>query len=447
MSYLEKKTGITNKIKSLPNYNTAGSYCFFSQCIQLNSLENDDFIRAVDLKKPYDECYKDLLNFAPLLGHEVKHWYDAHSTLWGLKLLRNIYTCYNDLYEAEQSGINTPLPHFNKQLTLYDKIAYIKLPEYYSTSNSNANNSRPWGYSYSAGIMFSKHGNPTDRNIFFTRFTNKRGELIARVPFSLCSLLESSAVAQELHSKVRIISAIEDPVSRQIEKNALSKKLVNELYDENLVEYSVVAHKISNSFNIVDPIESYSIATRITRLILNLTNETIFSLRAETMLPDSVNTLFTPYNNAIKHIDYGAVFSLLIDTLYFEFQRKGTQVSNDNLSELLDVIFTKYTESSLTQVFEKSKSELNSVCEPVPFSLNKEYIDPALQLGQHLHNKLGLIGEAFLDLDREMIPNFILGDGTFINKQGGSLESFESRYIELTKYFEYLEKFSNACIV
>ncbi|MBL0487291.1 hypothetical protein [Aeromonas caviae] len=447
MSYLEKKTGITNKIKSLPNYNTAGSYCFFSQCIQLDSLENEDFIKAVDLNKPYDECYKHLLKFAPLLGHEVKHWYDSHSTLWGLKLLRNIYACYNDLLEAEQRGISTPLHHFNKQLALYDSIAYIKLPEYYSTSYSHANTSIPWGYTYSTGIMFSKHGDPTDRNIFFTRFNNKSGELIARVPFSLCSLLESSAVAQELHSKVRIISFIEDPVTRKIEQNNLNKNLVREVYDENLVEYSVVAHKISNSFNIQDPLESYSIAARITRLILNLTSETIFSLRAESMLSDRFKVFFTPYNNAIKHMDYGAIFSLLIDTLYCEFQSRGRHVNNENLSELLDIIFTKHTGNTLTQVFEKSKLELESVCSPVPFRFNKEHIDSSLELGRQLHNKLGLIGDEFINLENEMIPSFILGDGTFINKQGDTAESFENRYFELTKYYDNLMKFSKACIV
>lgn len=66
MSYLERKTGKISRINSLPNYTAAGSYCFFSQCIQLNTLEYKDFLSFIDIKKPYDEAYKDILKFGPL---------------------------------------------------------------------------------------------------------------------------------------------------------------------------------------------------------------------------------------------------------------------------------------------------------------------------------------------------------------------------------------------
>ncbi|EKO3967580.1 hypothetical protein EI372_23290, partial [Vibrio fluvialis] len=121
--------------------------------------------------------------FGPLLNHEVKHWYDAHSTLWGLRFLSEIYYCRNELYEAELRGISIELPHFYRQLSLFDRVQYIKFPQYYSTTNPKANKSSPWKYEFSAGMIFSKYGKPTDRNLFFTRFTNKEGELIARVPF------------------------------------------------------------------------------------------------------------------------------------------------------------------------------------------------------------------------------------------------------------------------
>ena len=447
MNPLEQKIGKSKSIHSLPNYSVAGSYCFFSQCIFLNSVENSDLLKATNLELDVDENYEALLKFFPLLNHEAKHWYDAHSTLWGLKLLRSIYSCRSDLFEAEKSGIGTQLPNFYKQMELRDSIEYIKLPKYYSTKNAQANTVKPWRYDYSTGILFSKHGKQTDRPIFFTRFENYEGQLIARVPFTLCALLEASAVAQELNAKVRIISLITDPVSKKIESNNLLKDSINELYNENLVEYSVVVHKVANSFEIKDVIEAYNIAARMTRLILNLSNDVMALFDPEKLLSEKFLPFFDSYRCAIKYRDHGAIFSFLIDALYCKYQVMGIQVRNDNLEELLDKLFSSYIGLSLEDVFSKSIDEVEEVCSPVSFTLEKDHIDTCLKLGKGFHVKFGLVGSHFINLDNELIPEFTLGDGTFLSQTGGSEESFEKRYYELTGYYEHLENFSNACVV
>ena len=447
MSLLDRKVGRCKTIHSLPNYSAAGSYCFISQCIELNNVEQRDLISAVDISKTVDENYEAILKFAPLLNHEAKHWYDAHSTLWGLKLLRNIYSCRSDHYEAEQEGIGAQLPHYYKQIELLDSIEYIKFPEYYLTRNSKVNTIQPWKYDYSAGFLFSKYGKQSDRNIFFTRFSNAKGELIARVPFSLCALLEASAVAQELNAKVRVISLIEDPVAHKIENDKLLKITIEELYDENLVEYSIVAHKIANSFKITDAVEAYNIAARATRLILNLTDDVINLFNPELLLSKEFSVFFEPYKSAVKYIDYGAIFSLIIDSLFCEYQSKGVQVSNENLESLLDDLFIKKLGLTLSDIFAKSNDAINLVCSPVDFELEKEHIDKYLKIGKSLHNKFGLIGSHFINIDNELIPEFALGDGTFFSQQGGDQESFERRYFELTGYYDYLSDFSKACIV
>lgn len=447
MSYLKRKTGRESQINSLPNYTAAGSYCFFSQCIELNDLEIKDLLAFTDTSKSIDENHQAVLKFAPLLNHEVKHWYDAHSTLWGLRFLSDIYHCRNDLYEAEQSGIATELPHFYRQLELFDRVQYIKFPQYYSTVNQKVNTSAPWKYAYSAGIMFNKYGKPTDRNLFFTRFSNENGELIARVPFSLCSLLESSAVAQELNVKVRIIGMIEDPVSRKIENDKLLKETMADLYNENLVEYSVVAHKISNSFTISDAIEAYNIAAKLTRLILNLPDDIIMSLKPKDMLNPSFEYFITPYENALKYVDHGAIFSLLVDSLYSEYQLKGLQVTSDNIEQLLAETFKRHLNLTLLEVFESSKEEVKKICSPVSFALNKDHVDSLFEAGIKLHNDFGLIGSHFINLDENLVPDFVLGDGVFVSQQGENQDNFENRYYQLTGYFDYLSNFSKACIV
>lgn len=447
MNSLERKTGKSRSIHTLPNYSPAGSYCFFSQCIFINSLEKSDLPNAINFELDVDKNHESFLKFAPLLNHEVKHWYDAHSTLWGLKLLRNIYSCRSDLFEAEKSGIGTQLPHFYKQMELRDSIEYIKFPEYYTTRYSTANTVRPWKYDYSAGTLFSKHGKQTDRPIFFTRFKNYKGDLIARVPFSLCALLEASAVAQELNTKVRIISSISDLVSKKVATNKLFDDSMSELYDENLVEYSVVAHKVANTFKIEDAIEAYNIAARTTRLILNLPNNVIDLFDPEKLLSKNLLLFFDSYRCAVKYRDRGSLFSLLIDSLYCKYQSTGIQVGNENLDELLEDLFLCHVGLRLKDVFSKSVDEVEKICSPVDFTLEKNHIDAYLDLGKNLHTKFGLIGNHFINLNNELIPEFILGDNTFFSQEGGSLEAFEKRYYELTGYYEHLKSFSKACIV
>jgi hypothetical protein len=447
VSYLQKKIGRYSQINSLPNYTASGSYCFFSECIELNDLEEKDFFAFIDTSKSINENYQAILKFGPLLNHEVKHWYDAHSTLWGLRFLSEIYYCRNELYEAELRGISIELPHFYRQLSLFDRVQYIKFPQYYSTTNPKANKSSPWKYEFSAGMIFSKYGKPTDRNLFFTRFTNKEGELIARVPFSLCALLESSAVAQEINAKLRIIYMIDDPVSRKIERDKLLKDTMKELYDEKLVEYSVVAHKIANAFAISDAIEAYNIAAKLTRLILNLPDEIIISLKPKDMLHPKFENFITPYENALKYIDYGAIFSLFVDSLYTEYQAKGMQVTSSKLDQLLGNLFEKHLGLTLLEIFETSKNEVIKICTPVSFDLENEHINSVFESGIKLHNDFGLIGSHFINLDENLIPDFVLGDGFFVSQTGESQENFENRYFQLTGYFDYLSNFSKACIV
>jgi len=335
MNVLEKRDGRLRSAPSLPNYTTAGSYCFFSECVFLDKLEKKDYIAITEEPTIIDSQYENLKSFLPLLNHEVKHWYDAHSTLWGLKLIKDIYTCRDNYYAVQNGGIKAPVDQFDRQVALKDSIDYIKFPQYYSTTNSAVNSDGPWKYSYSAGRVFSKYGKQTDRPIFFTRFDNKKNESIARVPFSLCALLESSAVSQELTIKAGLISALSNPVSKKLEQDKLRAETIAELYDEKIVEYSVVAHKVANSFSLSNAIEAYSIAATITRLILNLTDEVIDMLNPRDLLSEKFSLFIPSYLAAIKYRDKGAIFSLIVDALYSQYQVKWREVNGSNISNYI----------------------------------------------------------------------------------------------------------------
>jgi hypothetical protein len=447
ISFLSKKLGREHKIKSMPNYSTAGSYCFLSQCIQFESLESKHLMDYIHLDFDSVDGYEAAKKVAPLLNHEVKHWYDAHSTLWGMKLLTEIYSCRNDLAVAEKSGIGTPLDHFNKQMNLRDSIEFIKYPDYYTTRTPKANTSRPWSYQHSCGILFTKHGKPSDRHIFFTRFENKDGHLIARVPFSLCALLEASAVSQELNSKVILINQIENPASRKIETQKLFDNTFKELYDENLVEYSVVAHKVANAFSLVDAIESYNISSVLIRFLFNLPHEIIDKIVPEKLLMEMFSCFFEPYKSAIKYKDLGSLFSLLIDALYSQYQSKGVAVNINNVEKLTSEMFSSLLDLNVEDIYASSRKEISALIQLKSFGDYSDYIANTLNLGMKLHEELGLFGGFYINLDTAFLPDFILGDGIFVSKIDTKQDDFENRYFDLNGYYGHLRNFANACIV
>lgn len=447
MNPLERKLGRTRTIASLPNYTTAGSYCFFSQCVFLNSLTAKDLPNATQLKLEEVDDYVQLLKFIPLLHHEAKHWFDAHSTLWGLKLIHQIYSGRSDLYEAEKRGISTPLNHFDKQMKLRDAIEFIKYPSYYQTQNPKANTSSPWQYKFSFGLLFSKFGIPSERPIFFTRFLNVENDLIARVPFSLCAMLEASAVAQELNSKVVIINSIKNPVSKALESKKLSENSFKELYDENLVEYSVVAHKVANAFSIVDPIEAYNLSAKLARFILNLPQEFLLRLEPEKLLSKQFSAFFEAYSNAVKYQDHGALFPFFVDVLFSNFQLKGIGVRAENLDSLLNELCSKNIGLTINEINDLTIKELAEICKPVEFELESDYVDLTLSQGLDLYKSLGLIGNSFIDIAGTKVPDFVLGDNTYFSSSGTSMEEFEERYFSMTSYYEKLQEFAKACIV
>lgn len=447
MSSSKQKVARSRTISSLPNYTTAGSYCFFSQCVFLDSLSAKDLQNAMQFNFGGVDDHVQILKFAPLLQHEAKHWIDAHSTLWGLKLIHQIYSAWNDLIKAEQLGISTSLNHFDKQIKLRDAIEFIKYPTYYQTTNSKANCTRPWWYSFSSGLLFTKSGKPSDRPIFFTRFMNAESDLIARVPFSLCAMLEASAVAQELNTKAAIISSIKNQVSRQIEINNFVKCSHAELYDENLVEYSVVAHKVANAFSIADPIEAYNIAAKLVRLILNLPQLVLHQLKPENLLAKEFSAFFGAYENAIKHKDYGALFPFFVDVLYSKFQAKGINVTTDNLESLLNELFSMNINLTLIDINNLAYEELIEVCKPVQFEKEKEYVNSVLKQGVDFYKEIGLIGNHFINFTEKNMPDFVLGDNSFCSFSGASLEDFESRYYTMSRYYEHLQEFAKACII
>ena len=127
--------------------------------------------------------------------HELNHWADLCTTLWGRRHLMSLLNAYAAI-EGSEEGYWRVIQH-------YDEERRILFPEYYRyviPGSSRHSPERPWTIDYSAGREFSPDGKMNSgQPIFFTTFgEHETREKIARQPLSIGSLLEIRAVYAEL---------------------------------------------------------------------------------------------------------------------------------------------------------------------------------------------------------------------------------------------------------
>ena len=86
----DKVRQLAHQWRAFPNLSTLGSYDPFSQTVHLNSVSPDEFHAAF---KGGDIGAR--RRVVPLLFHELTHWVDHITTLWGIEYLVNQFNAIN----------------------------------------------------------------------------------------------------------------------------------------------------------------------------------------------------------------------------------------------------------------------------------------------------------------------------------------------------------------
>lgn len=203
----------TKKWNQFAKVDTLGAFDFYTSLISLDALSatdissirsafphQGDIVAAFEANKFSPEHYALLSKVLPLAAHEYTHFVDSTSTLWGLHHLRKM----NEAYLADDR-LGGKEADFYKAKNFYDHVRGIRLPDYYTVINPNAENSRPWRSEITIGTIFSKLGELSDRPVLFSRFSNCHDEPLVRSPISTVSILEASAMAQEMILQAALI--------------------------------------------------------------------------------------------------------------------------------------------------------------------------------------------------------------------------------------------------
>jgi hypothetical protein len=268
------------------NLETLGSYDDFSQIVCLDYLDEKSFsqlfssirksgkIDSILPGKIFQGDYDPIVKFFSTCIHELTHWLDHTSTLWGQRQLIFIYNAIN-------AWTNQDEQEFYKIVIANSERARARLSTYYTEKyNVNLNNhtGKPWQYDYSTGLEFGIDGIPRkDRPILFTGFYNSDHERVIRIPLSMMSLTEVTATYAELQVMQQGLSFL-DENSRLVEESRIKKEKLKNLYNPELAIYSVAAHCLSNSIKIDETIEAYKFSSALATLCLNLPEDLFNSL-------------------------------------------------------------------------------------------------------------------------------------------------------------------------
>ncbi len=260
------------------NLETIGSYDDFSQIVSLDYLEEEKFLQLLNSFQSYTTQeqntqiaalranHKSFTQFYSTCVHEFTHWLDHTSTLWGQRQLVLIYNAINAwTNQNEQDFYRIAIANSER----YRARLAVYYTEKYKVDQQRVV-PRSWQYQYSTGLEFGVDGRPRpDRPIVFTIFSNSNNQRIIRVPISMFALTESNATYAELKVKIQALALLEAD-SKLVEESQLKHEILENLYNSELVIYSVATHCLANSIGIYDIFQAYEYSSALATLCLNI---------------------------------------------------------------------------------------------------------------------------------------------------------------------------------
>lgn len=429
-----------------------GSFDFSTTLIHLKSLVTADIERARAVSMEYKpnwnggnpdlltgDQYSALTKANPLIIHEYTHFIDATSTLWGLRHLKLM----SEAYAARSLCEN----EYYKSKIFFDHVRSIRLPDYYTVKNGSADEDMPWRYNITIGRLFGSRGEITNRPVLFSRFRNSGGDVIVRSPISTVSILEASAMAQEIISRSYLLK-LTNQEYRLIEDREVQRKTLKFLYSRDLTEYSVCVHVLANKLGCKDVLVAFGICARLTRLVLNFP-QVIFDKLVETCPIEQVLNIPAGHafglavRDGLRGRDLGTLYYLLCNAL------PGNVIqSEQNLEAGISVALNALgvQDEVLHGAAEAEANDLAALLNTSPIAS----IKTLAAAGYDNSKTIGLKCRE-LRLDKLNLPPAILGDDTALNpfaRDGNSLTDFdiESCFSELDDGSSWVARFSEGCV-
>lgn len=436
--------------KILSAVDVLGSFDFLTYTISLDSLNLNDIKILSDVKNlSQSETNYKYRKVSSLAVHEYTHFIDASSTIWGI----NHLYLMNEAYLSSDSYKKDP-EQFYKAKEFHTHITKIKYPKYYNVIGK-VGNPFPWGASPTMGLLFGADGKLTDEGIVFMRFYTTSREEIARIPISAVSVLEASAMANEIFMKVDLVNALSVKEDFILANKDLHDEVMSFLYNKELTEYSACVHMLANQQQCKDVLQAFYLVSLITKIVLNTTESAFYKIielnifKEIFKIKDEESTHYIRIKQGLIYKNIGMLYYLLVSGLpeksYInpDSAMKGVSISLSKLG--LDIDFIK----------KSALEEFNKKCDEILTT----QIDPLKQLSIIAKVNFNMIDitKPSLPFDKLHLPKVILNDFDeddniaesliFLNKNNLFKDyNIDESYIELTKGVEWVYRFSESCV-
>lgn len=393
----EKNREVSKAWRLFPQVTMRGYYNPVSQTITLAEFE----------RKHFDNFKKNNLyeskDFFKVYMHELTHWFDNLSTLWGQNHLINIYNALNAFANYDEN-------YFWYIVKAKSEIQRSFHATYYTTLEEGAKlewNGLPWIYQLSCGYEFLSNGRLNkNRPIVFTRFFNSDKLYVCRVPFSVSSLTETNATFVEQDTELKFISSLKE-TDKMIENRIITDNYKKQIYDSSLAVYSVGAHYLANQLKIKDIIEAYKLASSLSIFTLNLPDE----LFDKIIIPKEFEEWGDKNQSLIKNKDRGYAYIAIC---------KQSAVYSDTMS-IKEWLNSTLSNVGLPDVEEINKITLQDMDNLKANIIEGPYTDTInylLEIGKHNFkikgNYQNILADNFYNNKDVIYPPIVLGDGSIL---------------------------------
>ncbi|MBD7920767.1 hypothetical protein H9658_02290 [Xanthomonas sp. Sa3BUA13] len=426
-----------------------GSFDFYNFGITLDAIESTEFERLRHLLGPVPrdraltlDQFHALDRVIPLVAHELTHFIDATSTCWGMRHLKVLDNAFRaNQFQQEQEF------HYLKAAS--DHVRTLRLPKYYTLVNETDEKViRPWTYQVTIGLRFTASGSIEGAvPIVFCRFGTLTGQNLARSPLSAVSLLETSAMSQELVQRFALLTAVQGPEAI-VEKHSQTSKALEYLYNHRITEYSACAHLIANHQQCKDVIRAYRLGGRLSRFVLNIPTKSF----AEMADLHRLAAIFgvPPEHDYVQRVqqgllrcDAGMLYRVLcaaIPESSFSTEDAGTRGIEAALARL---------GTSMGQVKQLAQDEVSKIAAKLAQSPSA-VLRRLSNAGEQNFERLSQMGE-MLRFDELHLPQVLFGDYescTTFGCEGNLLGDLDldTCFNELNPLEQAIHNFAEACV-
>lgn len=307
--------------KKLPYTNDAIAFYTFSNfTITLTDISSENLENI----KNNPTCHIEKLS---TINHELRHYIDHISTIWGQKYILQHYNAINGKLSLKVEELHNIIKFLKNQDKLFYQDYYTEILEPNFKFRIGA--STPWGFELKIIFKFNDEGlDDETRPLYCAVFTKSETDRtrIARIPVSIVSLLEVNAMYHEILLKVHNINNMSEP-SKSIENKLFQKWIFEEyIYNPKIIIYNVIVHITAIFLKIPDILLALRIASFISTITLNLTDNQINKIKINQNLNKKSSEFF------IKNKDYGFLFINILFNYRDTFLEKQKYDLDDILS-------------------------------------------------------------------------------------------------------------------